>query len=314
MLWGMDTSLYFRRGWTHGILALILLPLLLAGGIWLFHRWRGCCGGGGAPFHIGKTVGLSYLAVLSHPMLDWLNTYGVRLLMPFDGRWFYGDTLFVVDPWFWLLMAAGVVLARSQGSLSIAVWLLFAGVATVLILFTDITSVTVKLLWLIGLAVIILLRWKKPGEELTRNIARGCVVFLVVYVSTAYGLARMAETFVAERHPDALVIQANPVPAVPFAHRIVEVYQNMYLIIRIDGSTLDVLRKEPDRVVRAALNDPSIRGFSNWMRHPYWEVVEMNDGWAVTFYDLRYSEPGQAPIGIGQASVFVRRQAVLDHD
>ena len=58
---------------------------------------------------------LSYLGVLSHVALDWLNTYGVRLLMPFDGRWFYGDTLFIIDPWLWLTLGVGVWLARRRG-------------------------------------------------------------------------------------------------------------------------------------------------------------------------------------------------------
>ncbi len=30
--------------------------------------------------------------------MDWLNSYGVRLLMPFSNRWFYGDALYIVDP------------------------------------------------------------------------------------------------------------------------------------------------------------------------------------------------------------------------
>ena len=56
---------------------------------------------------------LAAVAVWSHPVLDTLNTYGVRWLMPFSGRWFYGDTLFIVDPWLWLALAVGVLLSRS---------------------------------------------------------------------------------------------------------------------------------------------------------------------------------------------------------
>lgn len=29
---------------------------------------------------------LSFIAVWSHPLLDWLNAYSVRLLMPFEHR------------------------------------------------------------------------------------------------------------------------------------------------------------------------------------------------------------------------------------
>jgi inner membrane protein len=57
---------------------------------------------------------VSSVAVLSHPILDTLNTYGMRWLMPFSGRWFYGDTLFIVDPWLWSTLGLGVILSRPR--------------------------------------------------------------------------------------------------------------------------------------------------------------------------------------------------------
>ena len=57
----------------------------------------------------GQLLLLSCIAVLSHPVLDTLNTYGVRWLMPFSGEWFYGDTLFIIDPWVWLALSVGVL-------------------------------------------------------------------------------------------------------------------------------------------------------------------------------------------------------------
>jgi inner membrane protein len=54
----------------------------------------------------------SAIAVFSHPALDWLNTYGVRFLMPFSDRWFYGDTLFIVDLILLVLFGAGWWISR----------------------------------------------------------------------------------------------------------------------------------------------------------------------------------------------------------
>jgi inner membrane protein len=48
---------------------------------------------------------------VSHPLLDLLNTYGVRWLMPFSSRWYYGDTLFIIDIWVWLLLGLGVFIS-----------------------------------------------------------------------------------------------------------------------------------------------------------------------------------------------------------
>lgn len=101
----------FRRGITHGPIAMVLLPLLLAGGLWWFDRWqarRGTRPGGRLPVHFGWLYALTFLACLTHPALDWLNVYGVRLLEPFSSRWFYGDTLFIIDVWLWALMGVAV--------------------------------------------------------------------------------------------------------------------------------------------------------------------------------------------------------------
>ena len=57
---------------------------------------------------------LACIGVLSHPVIDLLNVYGVRLLMPFSERWFYGDALFIIDIWVWLLFALGIRASRRR--------------------------------------------------------------------------------------------------------------------------------------------------------------------------------------------------------
>ncbi len=108
------TALGFRRGWTHGILAVALWPVLLAGAMWLYDSMRRLRrpGTGTNQAKFVPLLVLALLAVLSHPLLDFLNTYGVRFLMPFSSRWFYGDTLFIADPWVWIVLALGIVTGR----------------------------------------------------------------------------------------------------------------------------------------------------------------------------------------------------------
>ena len=115
---GPLAELQFRRGWTHGILALAVWPFLLTGAVVLLARLvrhvRPACRS--PAVRPGEVLRLAGIAVLTHPVLDTLNTYGVRWLMPFSGRWFYGDTLFIVDPWVWLALGTGVLLAgRGRG-------------------------------------------------------------------------------------------------------------------------------------------------------------------------------------------------------
>jgi len=107
VLLGDMQHLALRRGLTHGPIAWILLPLLLAGALYGFDQWqakRGKRPENRLPIHFGWLYGLSLIACLTHPFFDWLNSYGIRLLEPFSHRWFYGDTLFIIDLWLWLGM------------------------------------------------------------------------------------------------------------------------------------------------------------------------------------------------------------------
>jgi inner membrane protein len=106
----------FRRGWTHGILAQISLPVALTATFWLLDKWRRSGGSeGDRPFHAGWSLLLSLVGVYTHVFLDYLNNYGVRLATPFSWQWFYGDAIFIVDPWMWVALAVGVWMTGSRG-------------------------------------------------------------------------------------------------------------------------------------------------------------------------------------------------------
>ena len=104
MLMGTQ-GLALRRGLTHGPIAWVLLPLVLAAILWGFDRWqsgRGKRPEARPPVRFGQLYLLALTACLTHPALDWLNSYGIRFLSPFSQRWFYGDALFIIDLWLWL--------------------------------------------------------------------------------------------------------------------------------------------------------------------------------------------------------------------
>lgn len=92
----------FRRGHTHGLVALVVLPLLLALCMRWWSRRRGNAG-----FDFRATIALAAIGVVTHPFLDGMNTYGVRWLMPFNGRWFSAESLFIIDLFMWGALAAG---------------------------------------------------------------------------------------------------------------------------------------------------------------------------------------------------------------
>ena len=107
LVFATDTpGIEFRRGWTHGVVGQALLPIGLTLAVMAWARWRRPKGprpvSAGPPLRAGWLLALSYLALYSHLLLDFLNNYGVRLLAPLDWRWFYGDAVFIIDVWLWL--------------------------------------------------------------------------------------------------------------------------------------------------------------------------------------------------------------------
>jgi inner membrane protein len=118
MFLGSYAGLAFRRGWTHGPVAMAVLPILLTGLMMAWDRLvrrRGERRASRSPLAVGATLLIASIGVWSHPALDWLNTYGIRLLMPFRGDWFYGDAVFIIDPWLWLILAAALIPWRRTG-------------------------------------------------------------------------------------------------------------------------------------------------------------------------------------------------------
>jgi inner membrane protein len=113
--WGETAAFECRRGITHGALALIVLPFLLAGAMMLIGRLsRQRRGSVAAVIDFKWLLALSAISMFSHPTLDFLNVYGVRLLMPFDDTWFYGDVLYIADPWMWAILAVALIAARRR--------------------------------------------------------------------------------------------------------------------------------------------------------------------------------------------------------
>lgn len=105
--WGYPATYAFRRGITHGLPAVVVLPVLLALLMIWMDRIRP------PPVHgrranPGWLLALAATGVATHPSLDWLNNYGMRWLMPAVDRWSYGDTLFIVDWVAWSILTVAL--------------------------------------------------------------------------------------------------------------------------------------------------------------------------------------------------------------
>lgn len=96
---GPLTYFEYHRGYTHSLLGLPVMALLCVLVISLFFRQK-------LPW--GKAWLLGCVGVGSHLLLDWTNSYGTRLLLPFSSRWFHLDCTALYDGW---IMAALVFAA-----------------------------------------------------------------------------------------------------------------------------------------------------------------------------------------------------------
>jgi inner membrane protein len=316
---GRDAALLFRRGHTHGVVAMIVLPFALAALMLAWDRFvRRRRRPDAPPARAGPLVALAFLSVWSHPALDWLNTYGVRLLMPFDGTWFYGDSIFILDPWMWLLAAAPVVLARSNGKPSAAAWIVLGCATTALVTLVDLVPWGAKIAWIVGLAAIVALRVSNRARERVPAVAMTGVATLVVYIGAMLAGSHAArsdvDSWLSEQGIHADELAAGPAPADPFVREVIARAGGTYYFVerRWLGEPAFRFTHRPipvgprDEIVEAALASPDVRGLRTWMRFPAFEVEETPEGYTVHIEDVRYSRRESG--GLGVAVVHLDRE------
>jgi inner membrane protein len=115
--WVPWQPLAMHRGFTHGVVAAVVMPPLLAGLLWLLDRWqlsRGAVFRSGLTMKPAWLLALCYLGAITHPLLDLQTTYSVQLLSPFSTRWFHTETLFIIDVWIWTGLSFAIWLSRKR--------------------------------------------------------------------------------------------------------------------------------------------------------------------------------------------------------
>lgn len=308
---GSDFAFGARRGWSHGILAMLFLPGLVAWSVmaWDTHvrRRRHPELEPAKPWPI---LAAAIAGVLSHIGLDWVNNYGVRLLMPFEDRWFYGDTLFIADPWLWLFLGAGVMftwtrtIPRRVASVGLVV-----AVSAVLLTVGAVAN-PAKAAWFVGLAGLVTLRFVVP-PRLARRAALAGVIIASAYIVTMIAGSRLAEARVRalaqQRQWNVSTVAAMPVPAQPLRRQVIAVTGGEYLFIDTPWYAALPAGIEPvrqtrgsyDAVVDAALNAPSVQGVRRWLRFPSYGVTTRPDGThRVIIRDARFAVGNRPGFGV----------------
>lgn len=200
-----------HRGYTHTLAGCAVLALLLfLGTLMTLRRCR-------LPLRapdVRLFGAMSALAVLLHLGMDALNEYGVHPFWPWNNRWYYGDSVFIVEPLFWLAIAPLFCTLRTRVARVILGLVLGAGCAAVLA-FHRFGAVW----WLLPLLVLLLLF---AGSRLSPRAASTAAVVLLCGVVGMFCAAHSAvssriEVLAARQFPGAttLDIVLSPAPAHP---------------------------------------------------------------------------------------------------
>ena len=296
---GGDFALGFRRGWTHGVLALVVLPTVLGLVLLLIGRVRRR-GGADPPIATGWLFGLCYLATLTHPFLDWLNTYGMRWWMPFRDSWYYGDSVFIMDPWLWLMLGVGWLLGRRATRRLVTV---FVTVAALLV--TVVVSRAPGYLPTL-LAILVLLStalfWRPPARTLSsQKAAITGLSAATLFIGSMLLVHRATESRVLHelKQLDPAPIEGlmvGPVPANPARWEFVVEREGHLRQGHFDWLSDRSVTFTGFKRAMAQTSElwPDIeasgqaRGYLSWVRFPWLEVEPSESGRRVQVMDARY--------------------------
>jgi inner membrane protein len=227
------------------------------------------------------------IAVATHLLLDWTNTYGVRLFLPFSARWLRLDLNNVFDLWIWgvfLVCIAGPFLGRLVGS--------------------EIASQS------------------GPQPLHGRGFAWLALGFLLLYDCGRGVLHARAVTELESRiYEDSAPLRtlAVPGPANPWRWKGVVETGDFYavgdvdLMGNFDPTHATVFQKPaPDPAIQAAARSPVFQEFLRFSQFPLWRVspaADLENGKVVEVIDLRFGNP-PAPAFMVSATINSQLQPV----
>jgi inner membrane protein len=182
------TVLLHHRGITHSIIGTLALGFLVPSIFWVIERaiakWRRR-----PPLIRYRGLLLaSLITAATHPLMDWTNNYGVRPLLPWNGRWFYGDLVFIVDPYIWLVLGGAAFLLTSNRGPKLVAWSVLGLVVTLFVFLAPVQRAigpvnltVVRAIWVTGILAIVFGRAMGFEQRFGRLIPRLVLVFVVCY-------------------------------------------------------------------------------------------------------------------------------------
>jgi inner membrane protein len=220
-----------HRGYTHTLVGVAVLALCIWGASALWLRARGLKTREFEALWIG---GVALLGPLLHLAMDYTNSYGVHPYWPLDGRWIYGDSVFIMEPLMWAAAAPLVFLLRT--------WVARALVAAALALAVGLSVGFGLALWPSSVALLLLIgtllaigRWLRPGPALACGLALWGGITLV-FLAAGRSAARQAEAYATTHFPRAQLLDhvLTPMPENPLCWEL--------LLLQVEGERYSIRR------------------------------------------------------------------------
>jgi inner membrane protein len=207
--------------------------------------------------------------------MDWLNSYGVRLLKPFSDRWFYGDALYIVDPWLYLILGGGVWLASRAAR---------RGAVT-------------------------------PARPARRALLLAAVYMLLMLGSNLWARAAVRDGLTRAGRPPDTRFMVTPVPLNPLRREVLvdtgERYEKGFLWFEpaphFRPAGYGVEKGFSGAEAAAALATPRAQAYLGWSRFPFVVVERTANPPRVFLNDYRYSD-ATARIGWAALSVEISQR------
>ena len=317
LLGGRWNYLHHHRGITHSILGIIVLGITLPLIFYFLDRLIAGIRERQPAVRLKGLMIASLLVIATHPFMDWTNNYGVRPFLPWSSQWFYGDFIFVIDPFLWMILGGASFLLTSKSKLQLFVWLLLALVLTYLIITVPsqrgLDQPTVlRITWLVVLVGLLVSFKLGAAQRWGSRIAFAALLLVTMYWASmasvhwfAITAARVEASAIGNQYGESITdIAAMATLANPFRWScVVETENAAYrfdLSLTGDNSAVSQLVRH-DRAdtadspsVKNSLTDERAKIFLDFARFPVARVVG-TDCLTQTFVqlaDLRYTEPG----------------------
>lgn len=225
-------SLLHHRGHTHTLLVALPCAWLLQRVVLAIYRRRQQF------FSAAEARLLLWLALagpLLHLTMDYGNNYGVHPFWPLTGRWFYGDTIFIVEPLWWAVTIPVLAAALTRRWLKIVLWVLLSAVLIVCWFVPFVHTGSRFALLGLTAAAYALARWGSPRTRALGAVGGALLVAAAFRVGSASAKVRLGNALEAS-FPALMVhdIAATPMPANPACWEGLAVGEQggRYLVIR----------------------------------------------------------------------------------